>query len=279
MAMITNVRILRKEEYAFGPWPPDASGWRLVRVARERWRQHFVSSGNFAHEVALLLVRDGRGSHRCDGRTWPLTPGDVVVRSGASERVTASDPGAPLQLEVVVFAGVEAGAVLSAGLGLVPPVIRPRRPEPTQAAFAALFAAARSGGPFAQDLCRHLLQALLVTVRAGLVGEGSEGRAYTAFARARQSIDERCLGLIDLAPVARAAGVGSAHLSRLFRRYLGESPRSYVARRQMQAAVDLLAGDGASVGEVAETLGFATPFAFSRAFKRVVGRTPSSLRR
>jgi AraC-like DNA-binding protein len=278
MAMITNPRVLRKEEYAFGPWPPDAPGWRVVRVARERWRQDFAPAGGFTHEATLLLVREGRGEHRCGGRAWPLAPGDVVVRWGDAEHATASAPGAALVMDVVVFAGAEAGAVLLAGLGAVPPVLRLRRPEPAQAAFAGLFAAARAGGPFAPELCRHLLQALLVTIRAGLVGEGPDDRAYGAFSRARRCIDERCLELASLGPACRAAGVGPAHLSRLFRRYLGESPRAYLTRRRMQAAVDLLAEEGATVAGVAEALGFATPFAFSRAFRRVVGRTPSSMR-
>jgi len=278
MARITNARILLKEEYAFGPWPEDGPGWRITRVARERWRPDFKPSG-FVHEVGIFMVVGGQGFHRCDRRTWELQSGDVVVRQPGAEYVTWSNPSSPLRMDVAVIAGSESTSVLESGLGQVPAVVRPARLEQVTAAYAVLFNAARVGGPFAPELCRHLFQAYLVTMRAGLAGHGLEGRGYAVFSRACRYIDEHADSLSSLPPVCRAAGVGMAHLSRLFQRYLGETPRTYLMRRKMQVAVDLLAGDGVSVGETAEALGFATPFAFSRAFRRVTGRTPSSVRR
>ena len=202
-----------------------------------------------------------------------------MVRRPGVDQLTWSNPASPLRIDVVTFSGTDAMSVLDVGLGQVSAVVQPARREPLTAAFAAIFTAARAGGPFAPEICRHLVQTYLVTIRAGLAGRGPEGRGYAVFTAACRVIDERGAALTSLQPVCHATGVGMAHLSRLFQRYLGETPRAYAMRRKMQIAEELLAGDGATVGDVAEAVGFSTLFAFSRAFRRVTGRTPSSVRR
>jgi AraC-like DNA-binding protein len=53
---------------------------------------------------------------------------------------------------------------------------------------------------------------------------------------------------------------------------------SYVARWRMHVAVAALKEEGATVGELAERLGYRSEAAFSRAFKRVIGASPGAFR-
>jgi AraC-like DNA-binding protein len=53
---------------------------------------------------------------------------------------------------------------------------------------------------------------------------------------------------------------------------------SYVARWRMHVAVAALKEEGATVGELAERLGYGSEAAFSRAFKRVIGASPGAFR-
>ncbi len=54
---------------------------------------------------------------------------------------------------------------------------------------------------------------------------------------------------------------------------------TYVARWRMHVAVAALKDEGATVGQLADRLGYRSEAAFSRAFKRVIGVSPGAVRR
>jgi AraC-like DNA-binding protein len=64
-----------------------------------------------------------------------------------------------------------------------------------------------------------------------------------------------------------------------FTALVGEPVMRYVARWRMQVAVAALKEEGATVGELADRLGYRSEAAFSRAFKRVIGSSPGAFRR
>ncbi len=64
-----------------------------------------------------------------------------------------------------------------------------------------------------------------------------------------------------------------------FTELVGESPKHYVTNWRMQVAKDLLADREQSILSIAQSLGYSSEAAFSRAFKRVVGMPPSAARR
>ncbi|MBP6995090.1 MAG: AraC family transcriptional regulator [Phycicoccus sp.] len=74
--------------------------------------------------------------------------------------------------------------------------------------------------------------------------------------------------------LARSVGLSRAAFARRFHVSVGEPPMTYLTRWRMALAADLLRESGASVTSVANAVGYATPFAFSTAFKRHYGRSP-----
>jgi len=74
--------------------------------------------------------------------------------------------------------------------------------------------------------------------------------------------------------LGRALGVSRSVLARRFHHVVGEPPMAFLTRWRMALAADWICEPDASVGEVAERLGYSTPFAFSTAFKRVRGISP-----
>ena len=67
-------------------------------------------------------------------------------------------------------------------------------------------------------------------------------------------------------------------LDERFRQVLGRSPIRYLTEWRMHVAADLLASTDLGVAQVARRVGYESEEAFSRAFKRNVGRSPSSWR-
>jgi AraC-like DNA-binding protein len=79
--------------------------------------------------------------------------------------------------------------------------------------------------------------------------------------------------LADELPMSRSA------FAARFTELVGEPVMSYVARWRMDLAVAALKDEGATVGQLADRLGYRSEAAFSRAFKRVIGVSPGAVRR
>jgi AraC-like DNA-binding protein len=78
-----------------------------------------------------------------------------------------------------------------------------------------------------------------------------------------------------LATLASETGASRASLARRFHDLVGEPPMTFLKHWRMAMAADLLCQPDETVGSVAEKVGYATPYAFSAAFKRVRGLSPT----
>ena len=84
--------------------------------------------------------------------------------------------------------------------------------------------------------------------------------------------------IADLSEIAASCGVTTTHLARVFRRFGNTTPQNYLTTRKMRFAADLIRRSDATLDAIAATIGYADAFAFSKAFKRIMGRRPSELR-
>jgi AraC-like DNA-binding protein len=81
-----------------------------------------------------------------------------------------------------------------------------------------------------------------------------------------------------LATLAAAIGVSRAALARRFNALVGEPPMTFLTEWRLSLAADLLREPGATVGSVAQQVGYGSSFALSTAFKRVRGVSPQQHR-
>jgi AraC-like DNA-binding protein len=77
-----------------------------------------------------------------------------------------------------------------------------------------------------------------------------------------------------LAELAREVGTSRATLARRFQELVGEPPMAFLTGWRIALAADLLREPGATIGSVAEQVGYGSPFALSTAFKRLRGVSP-----
>jgi transcriptional regulator GlxA family with amidase domain len=78
--------------------------------------------------------------------------------------------------------------------------------------------------------------------------------------------------------LATAVAVSRATLARRFAGLVGEPPITYLARLRLDTAADLLRDTTAGVEAIGRRVGYANPFAFSAAFRRRFGTSPSAYR-
>jgi AraC-like DNA-binding protein len=96
--------------------------------------------------------------------------------------------------------------------------------------------------------------------------------------RARDLIDREYATPLDVAALARAALMSTAHFSRQFRAAYGETPYAYLMTRRIERAKALLRRGDMSVTEVCLEVGCSSLGSFSARFTELVGETPTAYR-
>jgi AraC-like DNA-binding protein len=154
--------------------------------------------------------------------------------------------------------------------------------RPTDDALLALLGRELANDtPGQQALLDRLLDALTVDVLRGWYDQQA-ANAPAWWAGHRDPIVGRALELLHdeperawtIASIARAIGVSRAHLARRFTDVVGEPIIAYLTRWRLSLAADLLTQPGATVTNVADRVGYASPYALSTAFKRRYGISP-----
>ncbi len=116
------------------------------------------------------------------------------------------------------------------------------------------------------------------------------GTLLLAEAGTRQAADLRVLQALGLMgsdlgrrwrveQLARRVGLSRAAFARRFALATGVPPLRYLSELRLARASELLQSSDASLAELADAVGYASEFAFSRAFKRKYGTPPGVFRR
>lgn len=133
-------------------------------------------------------------------------------------------------------------------------------------------------GPILDALCLDLLRRVLRAVDPRALQPAWSKGPDLAFAAHLQTVLAAHQGSsAPVAILARACGMGPRAFTAACRAATGLPPAKALLRFRCEQAVRLL-HQGLGVAATAERLGFASPFHFSRAFKRHLGEAPSRLR-
>jgi AraC-like DNA-binding protein len=124
----------------------------------------------------------------------------------------------------------------------------------------------------------------LTTVRACLTRPGATAPSwYTASADpvvgpALELIHNNPAHPWTVASLGAAVGASRAAFARRFTDLVGEPPLTYLTKWRLDVAADELQDPSVTVARVARDVGYENPFAFSNAFKRHTGLSPSEHR-
>jgi AraC-like DNA-binding protein len=144
---------------------------------------------------------------------------------------------------------------------------------------------ASEGRPGADFIVRRLSDVFFVQVlRAWLEAQPIGGGGWLAAASdpqigaALRAIHDNPGRRWSVASLAREAAVSRSLFAARFARLCGEPPMQYLARWHVLLGAQAVRDGDQTVAAVAEDFGYASVAAFSRAFTRVMGVSPSSYR-
>jgi AraC-like DNA-binding protein len=245
-----------------------------------------------------------------------LGPGDLALVAHQEGHTLRSEPGAPapgiLELkrelisdryEILRHGAGGAPTTLICGavrfdhpaarnlVAILPPIIHleastAAQTEWLQSTLRLMAAEARELRPGGEAVITRLGDILVIQVIRSWIQ--SDPAAQTGWLGALQDPQiGRAITLIHRDParawtVASLAGelaMSRSAFAARFTELVGEPVMTYVARWRMQVAISALREEGATVGELADRLGYRSEAAFGRAFKRIIGVSPGAVRR
>lgn len=220
----------------------------LARLAKRSAEVGSICSG------ALLLAKTGL----LDGRR-------VTTHWASADKLAKGHPDVEVAPDsIYVHDGVWTSAGVTAGIDLALQLLRTHH-----------------GAAIAADAARNMV---VYVKRAG--GQQQFSAQLAAQSSTHPTIEDICAHIADnpnadLSVVALAGHVGMSERSfqRLFSREVGTSPGKFVERCRIDAGRRLLESSNDGLASIASSCGFSSAETFLRAFRRLVGVSPTEYRR
>lgn len=95
---------------------------------------------------------------------------------------------------------------------------------------------------------------------------------------AKEYIDENYTEKVNIKEIARLYHVSEAYFIRSFKKYFGETPKTYIISKRLSEGKNLLLTTKDSVNEIAYKVGFPSHSLFTKFFRNVYGCTPTDFR-
>ena len=143
--------------------------------------------------------------------------------------------------------------------------------------FREVQGADAAADPPADDLSVESLLAELMAAAARMPREGKLQRPAW-LGRIIEKLAVEYAERLTLDDLSREAGVHPVHLSRVFRKFVGEGIGEHVHRLRVRAACEQMREPEMSIAEISLALGFADQSHFTRAFRRVTTISPGKFR-
>ncbi len=131
---------------------------------------------------------------------------------------------------------------------------------------------------YSQMLTTYLYQLILSLIDDGSLSKVSTAWDALVFGNAVNCMNSQIGSQPSVKEIAAFCSVSEASLKRIFNKYAGISVHKYFLKLKVKTATELL-GNGLSVTETAERLGFDSQAYFSAVFKRETGVSPSALKK
>jgi AraC-like DNA-binding protein len=292
-----------------------SSPW-CFRAPRSSMYAPYLSDGQ-RHVIIFPLLTEGCGYARLedDGRPVPLEAGDIVIFPHGDPHILGNGPPVtPIdnsgELERVLSLGLKLTRMGGGGeltrficgymacephlssvlLGGLPPLMKLNiRNDPSgqwlENSLRYSVDNADGSGPGGRAVLAKLSEVLFVeTLRRYVALLPPEQTGWLAGVRDAEI--GKALALLHRKPafpwtvasLGSEVGVSRSVLAERFRRYLSETPMSYLARWRLQLGAQLLKSSSRSVADIAAQVGYESEPSFNRAFKRQFGLPPARFR-
>ncbi|MCZ8517402.1 AraC family transcriptional regulator [Paenibacillus filicis] len=230
----------------------------------------------------LWCVLSGSGKMVLGGRTYPLRPGACFVLHPGDQPAAEQDAEDRLTVVYIHFGLIPLPGCAAEPKGDLLPervVYVEERGELERLLHQALGIRFRQDAWTEQEFDGVLKQILIRLYRCREEPEPASAlsrKQRQAVARVLHRLHEEAGRRLPHEELAELVGLTPAYLNRLFKKATGSPLKENVTRIRLQRAKHLLSETTMNVSQVADALGYASVFLFSKQFKKHYGVPPSA---
>lgn len=215
---------------------------------------------------SLVYKNSGKSVYRCGGREYVSDKNNIVLLCKNKEYVLdCIEPGLCIMIEFDSCEDI--GGFFGFGVDDRSDVERLFR------SIASVWSSKKEG--YVTEtlmLVYKLLSRLFFAERISYSTKKQRDRLYPVVEYIERNYCESDLSNEKLAAVANMSVV---YFRKLFTDYYGIPPMRYVQNVKMEKAKEMLLGTDRNIGAVANAVGYANIYSFSRTFKKIIGVSPS----
>ncbi|GAA2749140.1 AraC family transcriptional regulator [Amnibacterium kyonggiense] len=230
-----------------------------------------------APESIVMVCTAGSGVVTVAGVAHRASAGDAIVLPSGTRHSYVADVLDPWSIWWMHVAGADSRELVEAIGVASAPVLRLREPASAAAAIEGVVAVLERDETIptlyaAAGSAWTMLANLAAERRRGPGSDGDRIRAVQDHIRSNLTAPH------TVGALARRVGLSASHFSAVFRRATGVPVMEYVKRLRSARARELLMTTDLTVAEIAERVGYADAFYFSRQFHAVNGTSPRAFR-
>ena len=238
------------------------------------------------HHVEISLVQEGGGTFYCEGRSYAMHPGDIIIKNAGLVHAEHTSREHQIRQICISLSGVneitEKPNCLLAGFS-TPVLTTGNDFEILSPIFSYL--AAHWQEEDAASTCHHLLLAMLEII-CRLIAEqrpekkktAQKERAVQVVTEVTEWINQNYSQKITLNMLAEKFFISPFYLEKRFKECTGYSINQYVVDRRMGEAQRMLIFDDLSIKEIALAVGYENLQYFYATFKKYTEKTPTAFR-
>lgn len=288
-----------KDYFVYLPESPAGSAWECAAVSAGRTRvlpnsayppyrhpldHHFTwADGRILQTYTVVFIVEGTGlfESAVSLRAWPISAGTVfVVFPGFWHRYSPDVRTGWVEHWIECCGPAFDRAARSLVVCPEKPVVPTGLDPDLLLCFERCHVLAQHGAPGDQPILATLgLHILAVLDRAARCAHPLTQRIDQVIQRAQALMSERCDRPLRMEDLAQELNVGYSHFRQAFRERTGLSPKQYHLQLRLRKAQEFLANTSKSLKEIAEILGFDSPYHLSHQFKARLGAAPDTWRR
>jgi len=256
---------------------------RINRCGTVRCEQNWAWDSSPLSDFDLWYVWAGRGTLAWRDQTLPVAVGSLLCLQPGEAYHGRHDPAQRLGVTYMHFDFVDGhGRVVRPKSADRPQhVCQVREVDLVEQMLKRAVQRYESAEPLGRAEAELHVRATLLRMAAeqGNVVPRSAKRAHhDAMWTIARYIRENPGEIFSIDDLAERANYSTDHFARLFRQIVGQTPKEFCIRTRLQRAQTLLRESDLGIEQIAQTLGYADVFFFSRQFKQRVGQPPSAWR-
>jgi len=251
----------------------------IYQFGREKVKPGISCGPTFRKHYVIHLILDGKGIFRQENKTFSVCAGQAFLIIPNTKVYYEADKIFPYTYAWIEFDGLKAKEYLrQAGLTRECPIFTPKSKNNAEEFIINIIDNHDNEIKVNAYFLLFLDTLISSSSSSQPINEAQKNSGELYVKHVINYISLNYWKKITVDNLAEICGINRSHLSRIFKQKTGISLQQYILQYKMDIACQLLNTTSLSITEIAQSVGYSDPFAFSKIFKKYKYIAPNEWR-